>query len=77
MMSEFDIFVFLNRGKDGFIDHGFAASVSSRAESEVTGHTSIVAYIACGRRRVHRHSLSTVFGTLAFQPSVELEVARV
>ena len=66
-MSEFDIFVFLNqRGQR-----------SSRTETEVTGATSILAYIACGRRRVHRHSLSTVFGTLAFQLSVELEVARV
>ena len=71
-MSEFDIFVFLNRGRGGPIDHGFAASVSSRTETEVTGATSIVAYIARGRRRVHRHSLSTVFGTLAFQLSVEL-----
>ena len=30
--------------------------------------------LPCGRSRVHRHSLSTVFGTQVFQPSIALEV---
>ena len=42
-------------------NHRCRAAQSSRAEAEVTGATSIAANLACGRRRVHQHSLSTVF----------------
>ena len=43
MMSEFDICVFLNRGRAGFIDHGFASSVVDINVSvfpEIAGHVS-------------------------------------